>query len=57
MLHDRLLEINGENMMTIDIKILTHENVNILHSIDPDVFDDEIDLPRAIDPPILLDWC
>lgn len=33
--------------MTIAIKILNHHNAGILKNIDPDVFDDSIDLPRA----------
>lgn len=33
--------------MTIAIKILNHHDVDILMNIDPDVFDDPIDLQRA----------
>jgi GNAT superfamily N-acetyltransferase len=34
-------------MTTITIKILNHDDVDILRNIDPDVFDDSINLPRA----------
>lgn len=33
--------------MTITIKILNHNDVDILRNIDPDLFDDAIDLKRA----------
>lgn len=33
--------------MTIAINILSHDDAGILKSIDPDVFDDSLDLPRA----------
>jgi ribosomal protein S18 acetylase RimI-like enzyme len=33
--------------MTIAIKILNHNDIDILRNIDPDVFDDSIDLQRA----------
>jgi ribosomal protein S18 acetylase RimI-like enzyme len=33
--------------MTIAIKILHHNDIDILRNIDPDVFDDSIDLQRA----------
>jgi ribosomal protein S18 acetylase RimI-like enzyme len=34
-------------MNTIAIKILNHDEVDILKNVDPDVFDDPIDLQRA----------
>lgn len=33
--------------MTIAIKILKHDDLDILENIDPDVFDDSLDIPRA----------
>ncbi|PSB55575.1 GNAT family N-acetyltransferase [Chamaesiphon polymorphus] len=35
--------------MTISIEILDRDDLDILKNIDPDVFDDPIDLPRAIE--------
>jgi ribosomal protein S18 acetylase RimI-like enzyme len=34
-------------MTTIAIKALNHNNIDLLQNIDPDVFDDPIDPPRA----------
>jgi ribosomal protein S18 acetylase RimI-like enzyme len=36
-------------MMAIEIKILNRGDVDILKNVDPDVFDDQIDIPRAIE--------
>lgn len=33
--------------MTITIKCLKHDDLNILSNIDPDVFDDSINIPRS----------
>jgi ribosomal protein S18 acetylase RimI-like enzyme len=41
--------IDAEDIMTIEIKILNHGDVNILKKVDPDVFDDPIDILRAIE--------
>lgn len=39
----------GAHAMTITIAILSQDDIDILKNIDPDVFDDAIDLPRAIE--------
>jgi ribosomal protein S18 acetylase RimI-like enzyme len=41
--------IYTEDIMAIEIKILNYSDVDILKNVDPDVFDDPIDIPRAIE--------
>jgi hypothetical protein len=43
------LEDYRENVMTIEIRILNQDDVELLKNVDPDVFDDPIDIPRAIE--------
>jgi ribosomal protein S18 acetylase RimI-like enzyme len=42
-------EIYREDIVAIKIKILNHSDVDILKNVDPDVFDNPIDIPRAIE--------
>jgi ribosomal protein S18 acetylase RimI-like enzyme len=41
--------IYREDIVAIEIKILNHGDVDLLKNVDPDVFEDRIDIPRAIE--------
>jgi ribosomal protein S18 acetylase RimI-like enzyme len=48
----RSIKVRGvytEDIMAIEIRILNHDDVELLKNVDPDVFDNPIDIPRAIE--------